>query len=47
MLINCVAYEDGKRVAEIAPADISEYLKRPANPSPSSSGWARASCSMR
>jgi len=29
MLINCVAYEDGKRVAEIPIEEISEYLKRP------------------
>ena len=29
MLINCVAYEDGKRLGEIPKADISEYLKRP------------------
>ena len=29
MLVNCAVYEDGKRVADISPADISEYLKRP------------------
>src|SRR5688572_3083094 len=29
MLINCVAYENGKRLGDIAKADISEYLKRP------------------
>jgi magnesium transporter len=29
MLINCVAYEDGKRLGDIPKADISEYLKRP------------------
>jgi magnesium transporter len=29
MLVNCAVYEGGKRVADIAPADISEYLKRP------------------
>jgi magnesium transporter len=29
MLVNCVAYQDGKRIAEIAPAEIHEYLSRP------------------
>lgn len=29
MLINCVAYEDGKRLGEVPKADISEYLGRP------------------
>ena len=29
MLINCVVYRDGKRVAEIAREQISEYLKQP------------------
>lgn len=29
MLINCVAYENGRRLADIAPGDISEYLERP------------------
>jgi magnesium transporter len=29
MLINCVAYQDGKRLGEIAKEDISEYVKRP------------------
>ena len=29
MLINCVAYEDGKRLGDIPKADISEYVKRP------------------
>jgi magnesium transporter len=29
MLINCVAYEKGKRVADITVDDISDYLKRP------------------
>jgi len=29
MLINCVAYQDGKRLAEIPIEDISEYVKRP------------------
>ena len=29
MLITCVAYQDGKRLGEIAKEEISEYLKRP------------------
>ena len=29
MLINCVAYENGSKLAEIPIAEISEYLKRP------------------
>src|SRR6059058_4678662 len=29
MLINCVAYRDGKRIAEIPKEEISEYLKQP------------------
>jgi magnesium transporter len=29
MLINCVAYENGKRLGDIPKADISEYLERP------------------
>ena len=29
MLINCVAYENGKRLGEIPKADVSEYVKRP------------------
>ncbi len=29
MLVNCVAYEDGKKLAEIAPAEIPHYLSRP------------------
>jgi len=28
MLINCVAYRDGKRVAEIHKEQISDYLKQ-------------------
>jgi magnesium transporter len=28
MLINCVAYQDGKRLAEITPREIHEYLSR-------------------
>jgi magnesium transporter len=30
MLINCVAYQDGKKLADIAVEDISEYIDRPA-----------------
>jgi magnesium transporter len=29
MLVNCVAYQDGKRLGEIAKEEISEYVKRP------------------
>jgi magnesium transporter len=29
MLVNCVAYQDGKKLADIAKEDISEYVKRP------------------
>jgi magnesium transporter len=29
MLINCVAYQDGKKIADIDRREISEYLKRP------------------
>src|SRR5262249_26583331 len=29
MLINCVAYQDGKKLADIPKEDISEYVKRP------------------
>ena len=29
MLINCAAYEHGRRVADITPGEISEYVKRP------------------
>ena len=29
MLVNCVAYENGHRLADIATSEISEYLKRP------------------
>ena len=29
MLVNCVAYEEGRKLADIAKEDISEYLKRP------------------
>jgi magnesium transporter len=29
MLINCVAYENGRKVADIARHEISDYLKRP------------------
>jgi magnesium transporter len=29
MLVNCVAYEDGKRLGDIGKSEISEYLARP------------------
>lgn len=29
MLVNCVAYEHGKKLSAIAPEEISEYLQRP------------------
>jgi len=29
MLVNCVAYEEGRKLAEIPKEDISEYVKRP------------------
>ncbi len=29
MLINCAAYQDGKKLGDIKPEDISEYLSRP------------------
>ena len=29
MLVNCVAYEDGRKLADIDKREISEYLKRP------------------
>jgi len=29
MLVNCVAYQEGKKLADISKEDISEYLKRP------------------
>ena len=29
MLINCVAYQDGKKLADIAAKDISDYVRRP------------------
>ncbi|HEX6158227.1 MAG TPA: magnesium/cobalt transporter CorA [Burkholderiales bacterium] len=29
MLVNCVAYEDGRKLGDIEPHEISEYLKRP------------------
>jgi magnesium transporter len=29
MLVNCIAYEDGKKLAEIPIKDISDYLQRP------------------
>ena len=27
MLVNCVAYQDGKRLGEITPHEIHEYLQ--------------------
>ena len=29
MLVNCVAYENGRRLGDIEPRQISDYLKRP------------------
>jgi magnesium transporter len=29
MLVNCAAYEDGRKLADIAPGTIAEYLRRP------------------
>src|SRR5262249_52582957 len=29
MLVNCVVYQDGKKLADIPTAQISEYLERP------------------
>ena len=29
MLVNCAAYQDGRRLGDIAKEDISEYVKRP------------------
>ena len=29
MLVNCVAYQDGRKLGDIAKEDISEYVKRP------------------
>ena len=29
MLVNCVAYSDGRKLSDISVADISEYLKQP------------------
>src|SRR3989442_14972147 len=29
MLVNCVAYQEGKKLADIPKEDISEYVKRP------------------
>lgn len=29
MLINCIAYENGRRVARLEPSEISDWLKRP------------------
>jgi magnesium transporter len=29
MLINCVAYQEGKKLSDVSVVDISEYLKQP------------------
>ncbi|VVD67261.1 magnesium transporter [Pandoraea pneumonica] len=29
MLVNCVAYEDGRKIADLHPDEISDYLERP------------------
>ncbi|EON11452.1 MULTISPECIES: magnesium/cobalt transporter CorA [Pandoraea] len=29
MLVNCVAYEDGRKIADLNPDEISDYLERP------------------
>ncbi len=29
MLINCIVYQDGRKIAEIAPEEIHDYLRRP------------------
>ncbi len=29
MLVNCVAYQDGKKLSELKPDEISEYVRRP------------------
>jgi len=29
MLVNCVAYQEGRKLADIPKEDISEYVKRP------------------
>jgi magnesium transporter len=29
MLVNCVAYQDGRRIGDIEPREISDYLKKP------------------
>ena len=29
MLVSCVAYEDGRKIADIPVADVSEYVHRP------------------
>ena len=31
MLINCSAYQDGRKLADIGKAEIHEYLARPGN----------------
>src|SRR5260370_31868661 len=29
MLINCAAYQDGKKLGDVAPEDITKYVSRP------------------
>ncbi len=29
MLVNCVAYQDGKKLGDIMPSEISDYVSRP------------------
>lgn len=29
MLINCAAYQDGRKLADIKPEEISDYVSRP------------------
>ena len=38
MLINCVAYQDGHKLVDMASEDSSNWLKKPE----ASSGWRRA-----
>ena len=56
MLVNCVAYQDGRKVADIPKEEISEYVKRPGcfvwvalkDPTPrSSTRWRRSSTCTR
>src|SRR6202521_6366527 len=38
MLVNCVAYQEGTKLSDIAKEDISEYVKRPIVSSGSAEG---------